>query len=162
MSQFSVLTLPFMQRAVVALVFSSMTLSLLGIVVLVFNLAAVRFALMHMGLLGATVGLATGTDPTMAGLAAITGGAFLLGPVSGQNKTGYWRSQCVFHDRKSGHSLHFVVQSQYTGHGCFFSFYRQRLNAHSYGHVDSTAFRNLRCFGHGHLVLGDKPGLVQS
>ncbi|NLN19241.1 MAG: metal ABC transporter permease [Firmicutes bacterium] len=86
MSQFSVLTLPFMQRAVVALVFSSMTLSLLGIVVLVFNLAAVRFALMHMGLLGATVGLATGTDPTMAGLAAITGGAFLLGPVSDRTR----------------------------------------------------------------------------
>lgn len=82
MSRLELLLMPFMQRAVVGLVFASMTLSLLGIVILVLNLTTIRFSLMHLGLLGATVGIVTGTDALVSGLIAIGAGSALFGPIS--------------------------------------------------------------------------------
>jgi zinc transport system permease protein len=96
MSYLEVLALPFMQKAAISLLVASASLSLLGIVVVVLNMAALRFALMHLGLLGATAGLTTGLDPLMCGMAAIAGGSLLLGPVSDRVKVDVAMTSALF------------------------------------------------------------------
>jgi zinc transport system permease protein len=96
MSRLELLALPFMQKASISLLVASASLSLLGIVVVVLNMAALRFALMHLGLLGATVGLTTGLDPLMSGMAFITGGSLLLGPVSDRVKLDVAMTSALF------------------------------------------------------------------
>lgn len=86
MSKLELLFMPFMQRAVIGLIFASMTLSLLGIVILVLNLTTIRFSLMHLGLLGATVGIVSGVDALLSGLIAISAGSVLFGPVSDRTR----------------------------------------------------------------------------
>ncbi|MGI6609812.1 MAG: metal ABC transporter permease [Limnochordia bacterium] len=89
-------SLPFMQRAVVSLLVASVTLSLLGIVVVVFNLSALRFALMHLGLLGATAALISGLDPLILAMVSITGGSLLFGPVSDRAKLNVGMTSALF------------------------------------------------------------------
>ena len=96
MERLSLFALPFMQRATVSLLFASATLSLLGIVVVVFNLAALRFALMHLGLLGATTALIGGLDPLVCAMISITGGSLLFGPVSDRAKLDVGMTSALF------------------------------------------------------------------
>ena len=55
-------------------------LSLLGVVVLTLNLTTVRFALMHVALLGAAVSMVAGFSPLLGAMIAIGIAALLLGP----------------------------------------------------------------------------------
>jgi len=61
-------------------------------VVVTLNLTTIRFALMHMALLGAAFGMLLGQPALPSALVAITIGSFVLGPISDRTKmdTGLW------------------------------------------------------------------------
>lgn len=74
------LNIPLIKRAVLTLLFAGTTFSLLGVFIVTFNLTVIRFALLHVGLLGAALASAIGFDPLMGGLIGIIAAAFLMGP----------------------------------------------------------------------------------
>ena len=78
--------IPLFQRAILAALITGGTLSLLGVVIVTLNLTAIRFALMHVGLLGAAIGLGLGASPLTGALVAIGAGSLLLGPWSDRMK----------------------------------------------------------------------------
>lgn len=86
MSIIEFLQVPIFQRALIASLIAGTTMSLLGIVITVFNLTTIRFALMHFGLLGGALGLAFGISPLTAAMTAIALGSLLLGPLSDRLK----------------------------------------------------------------------------
>lgn len=80
------LQIPLFQRAMLAALIAGGTLSLLGVVIVTLNLTVIRFALMHVGLLGAAIGLGLGASPLAGALVAIGVGSLLLGPWSDRMK----------------------------------------------------------------------------
>lgn len=58
------------RRAGVALVLGSIGLPVIGVVIVGLDIIPVRFAMMHVALLGAAVGMLTGLDPALCGLVA--------------------------------------------------------------------------------------------
>ncbi|SCY92713.1 metal ABC transporter permease [Alkaliphilus peptidifermentans] len=86
MSIIEFLQVPIFQRALFAAILAGGTMSLLGIVIVVFNMTTIRFALMHFGLLGGAIGLALGANPLTAAIAAIAIGSLLFGPLSDKLK----------------------------------------------------------------------------
>jgi zinc transport system permease protein len=74
--------IPLFQRALIACIIGGGCLSLIGIVVIQFQLTVVRFALMHLALLGGAFGMLVGTKPTLGAMLAILVGSFLFGPLS--------------------------------------------------------------------------------
>ncbi|MFD0361327.1 metal ABC transporter permease [Nocardia sp. GCM10030253] len=58
------------QRAGVALLLGSVGLPVIGVVIVGLDIIPVRFAMMHVALLGAAVGMLTGLDPALCGLVA--------------------------------------------------------------------------------------------
>ena len=73
--------IPLFQKAFLGAFLSGAGLSLLGVVVLNLNLTTVRFALMHIALLGAAAAIVLGLPPLAGALAGIVIASFLLGPV---------------------------------------------------------------------------------
>lgn len=61
-------------------------------VIVTLNLTTIRFALMHIALLGAAIGMVFGQPALPAAIAAIALGSFALGPISDRTKmdTGLW------------------------------------------------------------------------
>lgn len=82
MSILEFLKVPIFQRALLGTIIAGSTMSLLGIVIIVFNMTTIRFALMHFGLLGGAIGLAFGATPMTAAIAAIAFASLLFGPLS--------------------------------------------------------------------------------
>ncbi|MFZ5595823.1 MAG: metal ABC transporter permease [Bacillota bacterium] len=76
------LQIPVFQRAFLAALVAGGTVSLLGVVIVMQNLTTIRFALMHMALLGGAVGLAIGATPLAGATVAIVLGSVLFGPFS--------------------------------------------------------------------------------
>lgn len=72
-----VMGMPAVQRAAIALLVGSIGLPLVGVMIIGLNIVPVRFAMMHVALLGIAVGIVTGLDPLLCALVAcaITGGA---------------------------------------------------------------------------------------
>ncbi|WP_277755845.1 metal ABC transporter permease [Paenibacillus luteus] len=70
------------QRALLACTIAGGCLSLIGIVVIQFQLTVVRFALMHLSLLGGALGMLIGTKPMWGAMVAIVIGSLLFGPLS--------------------------------------------------------------------------------
>jgi zinc transport system permease protein len=60
--------LPFFQHALVAVVFAGIAFPLIGVFIISLNLVPLRFAMMHIALLGGAVGLFLGVDPMLFGL----------------------------------------------------------------------------------------------
>ncbi|KAB3531562.1 metal ABC transporter permease [Alkaliphilus serpentinus] len=77
---------PIFQRALIGAIIAGGTISLLGIVIVVFNMTTLRFALMHFGLLGGAIGLSLGANPLTAAITAIAIGSLLFGPLSDKFK----------------------------------------------------------------------------
>lgn len=86
MSILEYLQIPVFQKALLSSVIAGGTLSLLGIVITVFHLTTIRFALMHMALLGGAIGLIFGLSPLSGATVAIAIGSMLLGPLSQRMK----------------------------------------------------------------------------
>jgi zinc transport system permease protein len=82
------LHLPFFQNALVAVVFAGIAFPLIGVFVISLNLVPLRFAMMHIALLGGAVGLFLGVDPLLFGLLFSAAASFTLGPISEKTKMG--------------------------------------------------------------------------
>jgi len=86
MSILDFLKFPIFQRALVGSIIAGGTVSLLGIVIVIFNLTTIRFALMHFGLLGGAIGLVFGGNPLTFALVSIAIGSLFFGPLSDKLK----------------------------------------------------------------------------
>lgn len=82
MSVFEYLQHSVFQKAFIAAILAGGSLSLLGTVIVVMNLTTIRFALMHVALLGGAVGLIFGASPLTGATIAIALGSLVLGPFS--------------------------------------------------------------------------------
>lgn len=82
------LTYPFMQHAVLAVLFAGIAFPLIGVFILSLNLIPLRFAMMHVALLGGAVGLFLRVDPLFLGLLFCAASSLVLGPVSEKTKMG--------------------------------------------------------------------------
>ncbi len=88
MSWLQSLSYPFMQHAIVALLFAGVAFPLIGVFILSLNLVPLRFAMMHMALLGGAIGLFLRVDPMLLGLLLCGLSSLALGPVSERMKVG--------------------------------------------------------------------------
>ncbi|SIO89843.1 metal ABC transporter permease [Nocardiopsis sp. JB363] len=66
----ALLTMPAVQRAALGLFLGAVGLPLVGVIIVGLDIMPVRFAMMHVALLGIAVGLLTGLDPTLCALVA--------------------------------------------------------------------------------------------
>jgi|GEM_PF-250176 ABC-type Mn2+/Zn2+ transport system permease subunit len=88
MSWFETLTFPFMQHALIAVFFAGIAFPLVGVFIVSLNLVPLRFAMMHVALLGGAVGLFLNVDPMFMGLLLCAFTAVALGPLSERTKIG--------------------------------------------------------------------------
>jgi len=88
MSLVQLLAYPFMQHAVLAVVLAGIAFPLMGVFILSLNLIPLRFAMMHVALLGGAVGLFLRVDPLFLGLLFCAASSLVLGPVSEKTKMG--------------------------------------------------------------------------
>ena len=82
------LHLPFFQHALVAVLFAGVAFPLIGVFIISLNLVPLRFAMMHIALLGGAVGLFLGLDPMLFGLLFCALASTALGPLSEKTKMG--------------------------------------------------------------------------
>jgi len=82
------LSYPFMQHAIVAIFFAGIAFPLIGVFILSLNLIPLRFAMMHIALLGGAVGLFLKVDPLFLGLLFCSISSLVMGPVSEKMKVG--------------------------------------------------------------------------
>lgn len=80
------LSLPVVQRAFATLLVAGATFSLLGVFIVTLHLTALRFSLLHVGLLGSSVALVAGADPLLGGILAMAAASFGLGPLADRLK----------------------------------------------------------------------------
>ncbi len=74
------LKVPLFQKAFLGAFLSGAGLSLLGVMIINLNLTTIRFALMHIALLGAALGMVCGFPPLAGAMAGILAASILLGP----------------------------------------------------------------------------------
>ena len=79
---------PFMQHAIVGVLFAAVAFPLIGVFVISLNLIPLRFAMMHIALLGGAIGLFVNVDPMLMGLLLCAFSALALGPLSEKTKIG--------------------------------------------------------------------------
>jgi zinc transport system permease protein len=88
MSWFQSLSYPFMQYALIAILFAGIAFPMIGVFIISLNLIPLRFAMMHIALLGGAVGLFLKIDPMLLGLVFCTMASIALGPVSEKMRLG--------------------------------------------------------------------------
>jgi zinc transport system permease protein len=88
MTWLEALKYPFLQHAIVGVVFAGIAFPLIGVFIISLNLVPLRFAMMHMALLGGAVGLFLKIDPLFLGLLFCGGSSLALGPLSEKMKLG--------------------------------------------------------------------------
>jgi len=80
--------LPFIQHALIAVLFAGLAFPLIGVFIISLNLVPLRFAMMHIALLGGAVGLFMGTDPILFALLFCCVASVGLGPLSDKTQMG--------------------------------------------------------------------------
>ena len=88
MSWTQILNFPFMQHALIAILFAGIAFPMIGVFILSLNLIPLRFAMMHVALLGGAIGLFLKVDPLLLGLLFCILSSMALGPVSEKMKLG--------------------------------------------------------------------------
>ncbi len=88
MTWFQSLSYPFMQHALIAILFAGMAFPMIGVFIISLNLIPLRFAMMHIALLGGAVGLFLKIDPMLLGLVSCAMGSIALGPISEKMRLG--------------------------------------------------------------------------
>ena len=78
------LALPSVQRSGIALVVAGLFLPLIGVLIVGFDILTVRFAVMHVALLGLAIGLWVGIDPTLLALVLCAVAGAGLAPLAGR------------------------------------------------------------------------------
>lgn len=79
-----ILALPAIQRSGVALVIAGLFLPVIGVLIVGFDILTVRFAVMHVALLGLAVGLWVGVDPTMLAIVLCAAAGAGIAPLAGR------------------------------------------------------------------------------
>ncbi len=79
---FDILSIPAFSRALTALIASGLAFPALGTFILCLELIPARFAVMHVSLLGAAVGLVLGVDPMLTAVVAAVAAGMLIARVS--------------------------------------------------------------------------------
>lgn len=79
---------PFMQHALIGILFAGVSFPLIGVFIISLNLIPLRFAMMHVALLGGAVGLFLDVDPLVPGLLFCALASLALGPISERAKVG--------------------------------------------------------------------------
>jgi zinc transport system permease protein len=82
------LSFPFIQHALVGIFFAGIAFPLIGVFIVSLNLVPLRFAMMHVALLGGAVGLFLKVDPMLCGLLFCALAASAMGPLSERMKMG--------------------------------------------------------------------------
>ncbi len=77
-----------MQHAIVAILFAGIAFPLVGVFIISLNLIPLRFAMMHIALLGGAIGLFLKIDPLFLGLLLCALSSLALGPMSERMKMG--------------------------------------------------------------------------
>ena len=77
------LSIPVIRHALIGMLVAGSTLSLLGVVIVSLHLTAIRFTLMHVGLLGAAAGLSLGFSSTAGAFTLVLLASVLMG-ISGR------------------------------------------------------------------------------
>lgn len=80
----SVLLLPAVQNAIIALLIASATLPIVGVFIIGLDIVPVRFAMMHVALLGVAVGMLISVDPTLCAVVLCAAAGALLAPIVGR------------------------------------------------------------------------------
>lgn len=88
MTWFQALSYPFMQHAILAILFAGVAFPLVGVFIISLNLIPLRFAMMHIALLGGAIGLFLKIDPLLLGLLLCALSSLGLGPMSEKMKMG--------------------------------------------------------------------------
>lgn len=88
MNVFNTFNLPFVQNAFVAILFAGAAFPLVGVFIVSLDLIPLRFAMMHVALLGGAVGLFIKMDPMLFGLLFCAMAASVMGPLSERMKIG--------------------------------------------------------------------------
>lgn len=78
------LALPVIQRSGVALIVAGLFLPVIGVLIVGFDILTVRFAVMHVALLGLAIGLWIGIDPTLLALVLCAAAGVGLAPLAGR------------------------------------------------------------------------------
>jgi zinc transport system permease protein len=88
MSWTEALSFPFMQRALLAVLFGGIAFPMIGVFIISLNLIPLRFAMMHIALLGGAIGLFLKVDPIFSGMLLCALSSLALGPISEKTKLG--------------------------------------------------------------------------
>ena len=88
MAWFETFKYPFMQHALIGVVFAGIAFPLIGVFITSLNLVPLRFAMMHMALLGGATGLFLNVDPLVSSLFFCGISSLALGPLSERMKLG--------------------------------------------------------------------------
>ncbi len=88
MNLLNAFNLPFVQNAFVAVLFAGAAFPLVGVFIISLDLVPLRFAMMHVALLGGAVGLFLKIDPMLFGLLFCALAASVMGPLSERMKIG--------------------------------------------------------------------------
>ena len=88
MSWFQSLSYPFMQHALIAILFAGVAFPMMGVFIISLDLVPLRFAMMHIALLGGAIGLFLKIDPMLLGLVLCAMASIALGPLSEKMRLG--------------------------------------------------------------------------
>lgn len=88
MSWTEALGFPFMQHAILAVLFAGIAFPMIGVFTISLNLIPLRFAMMHIALLGGAIGLFLKVDPIFSGMLLCAISSLALGPISEKTKLG--------------------------------------------------------------------------
>lgn len=88
MSWTEALSFPFMQHAILAVLFAGIAFPMIGVFTISLNLIPLRFAMMHIALLGGAIGLFLKVDPIFSGMFLCALSSLALGPISEKTKLG--------------------------------------------------------------------------
>lgn len=88
MSWTETLRFPFMQHAILAVLFAGIAFPMIGVFTISLNLIPLRFAMMHIALLGGAIGLFLRVDPILSGMLLCALSSLALGPISEKTKLG--------------------------------------------------------------------------
>ena len=88
MSWTQALSFPFMQYALIAVLFAGIAFPTMGVFTISLNLIPLRFAMMHVALLGGAIGLFLKVDPIFSGMLLCALSSLALGPISEKTTLG--------------------------------------------------------------------------
>lgn len=77
-----------MQHALLAILFAGISFPMIGVFTISLNLIPLRFAMMHIALLGGAIGLFLKVDPIFSGMSLCALSSLALGPISERTKLG--------------------------------------------------------------------------